>query len=67
MRPHRNERQRERKARFAAPDGIRLVYLPPCIRELQRAKHLWPLLEEPVANRNFETLDALLADQFRSL
>src|SRR5215212_8619129 len=41
---------------LAVPDGIRLVYLPSYSPELQPAEHLWPVLEEPLANRSFETL-----------
>ena len=39
-----------------SPDGIRLVYLPPYSPELQPAEHLWPVLDEPLANRHFATL-----------
>ena len=28
-------------------------------REVQPAEHLWPLVDEPVANRHFETLEEL--------
>jgi transposase len=38
------------------PDGIRLVYLPRYSPELQPAEHLWPVLDEPLVNRYFETL-----------
>ena len=41
---------------LAVPDGIRLVYLPPYSPELQPAEHLWPVLDEPLANRYFATL-----------
>src|SRR3954469_2076206 len=41
---------------LAVPDGIRPVYLPPYSPELQPAEHLWPVLDEPLANRYFETL-----------
>jgi transposase len=41
---------------LAVPDGIRLVYLPPYSPELQPAEHLWPVLDEPLANRHFATL-----------
>src|SRR3954447_15620655 len=37
-------------------DGIRPVYLPPYSPELQPAEHLWPVLDEPLANRHFPTL-----------
>jgi hypothetical protein len=42
---------------LAVPDGIRLVYLPRYYPpELQPAQHLWPVLDEPLANRYFATL-----------
>src|SRR3954451_16015581 len=43
-------------ANLAVPDGIRLVYLPSYSPELQPAEHLWPVLDEPLANRHFATL-----------
>jgi transposase len=42
---------------LAVPDGIRLVYLPRYSPELQPAECLWPLLDEPLVNRHFATLD----------
>jgi transposase len=44
---------------LVVPDGIRLVYLPRYSPELQPAEHLWPVLDEPLANRYFETLTDL--------
>jgi transposase len=41
---------------LAVPDGIRPVYLPPYSPELQPAEHLWPVLDEPLANQYFATL-----------
>jgi transposase len=41
------------------PDGISLVFLPPYLPELQPAKHLWPLVNEPVVNRHIASLDEL--------
>lgn len=41
------------------PDGIHLALLPPSSPELQPAEHLWPLVNESVANQHFETLDLL--------
>lgn len=41
------------------PEGIRLVYLPPYSPELQPAETLWVHVDEPIANRHFETLDDL--------
>ena len=51
-------------------DGITLVFLPPYSPELQPAEHLWPLVDEPVANRHFATLDdldAVVAERCRRL
>jgi len=41
------------------PDGIHLVFLPPYSPELQPAERLWPLTNEALANRRFETLNEL--------
>ena len=41
------------------PDGIHLVFLPPYSPELQPCERLWPLSNEAIANRRFETLDEL--------
>jgi hypothetical protein len=41
------------------PDGLHLVPLPPYSPELQPAERLWPLVDEPLANRAFDTLAAL--------
>ena len=46
---------------LALPDGIDLVFLPAYSPELQPAERLWPLVDEPVANRAFPNLDALEA------
>jgi transposase len=55
---------------LAVPDGIKLVYLPPYSPELQPAECLWPLVDEPLVNRYFETLadlDATVAERCRRL
>src|SRR5204863_4430031 len=44
---------------LVVPDGIRPVYLPPYSPELQPAEHLWPVLDEPLANHYFATLAEL--------
>jgi transposase len=52
------------------PDGIELVFLPAYSPELQPAERLWPLVDEPIANRAFPDLDALeavLVDRCRAL
>ena len=41
------------------PEGIHLVLMPSHSPELQPAERLWPLTNEPVANRTFETLNDL--------
>ena len=43
------------------PPGVDLVFLPAYSPELPPAERLWPLVDEPVANRAFPDLDALEA------
>jgi len=55
---------------LALPAGIDLVPLPPYSPELQPAERLWPLVNEPVANRTFADLDvleAVLVERCRTL
>jgi transposase len=55
---------------LVVPEGISLVFLPPYSPELQPAEHLWPLVDEPVANRHFATLadlEAVIAERCRRL
>jgi transposase len=55
---------------LVVPEGLRLVYLPSYSPELQPAEHLWPVLDEPLANPYFETLADLeraVADRCRGL
>lgn len=52
------------------PAGVDLVRLPSLSPELQPAERLWPLLNEPVANRtlaDLDALEALLVDRCRTL
>lgn len=44
---------------LVVPEGITLVPLPPYSPELQPAEHLWALIDEPVANRIFYSLEEL--------
>ena len=46
-------------ARLTLPEGIHLVFLPPYSPEVQPAERLWPLSNEPLANRVFTSLDEL--------
>ena len=51
---------------LTVPEGIRLVYLPPYSPELQPAECLWPVLDEPLANKHFATiqdLDGVVAER----
>lgn len=43
------------------PEGISFCFLPPYTPELQPAERLWPLVDEAVANKPFDTLDELTA------
>jgi hypothetical protein len=57
-------------AQVAVPPGLHLVPLPPYSPELQPAERLWPLTNEPLANRTFATLaelDAVLDDRCADL
>jgi DDE superfamily endonuclease len=59
-----------RSPHLPLPDGIELVFLPAYSPELQPAERLWPLVDEPIANRAWADLDALeavLVDRCRTL
>ncbi len=47
--------------RLTIPEGLHLLFLPPKSPELQPAERLWPLTNEAIANRSFESLDELEA------
>ena len=52
------------------PEGITLVFLLPYSPELQPAERLWPLVDEPVANKHFATLadlEDVLAERCKRL
>ncbi|MBA2287595.1 MAG: IS630 family transposase [Ktedonobacteraceae bacterium] len=48
-----------KSASLSLPSGIHLLFLPPYSPEVQPAERLWPLSNEPLANRVFPSLDAL--------
>ncbi len=48
-----------RSQRLQVPEGIHLEFLPPYSPELQPAERLWPLVDEPLVNRAFDSLDVL--------
>jgi hypothetical protein len=41
------------------PEGLRLTFLPPYSPELQPAERLWPLTDEAIANKAFDSLEEL--------
>jgi transposase len=41
------------------PEGLHLEFLPAYSPELQPAERLWPILDEPIANRAFEKIEEL--------
>lgn len=45
--------------RDEVPAHIHLVYLPAYSPELQPCERVWPLMNEAIANRGFEDIDAL--------
>jgi DDE superfamily endonuclease len=48
---------------LVVPEGMHLLFLPPYVPELQPCERLWPLWNEGVANRQFQTLDDLQTAQ----
>jgi hypothetical protein len=44
---------------LVVPGNVRLRHLPACTPELQPAEHLWPLVREGMANRDFGSLVVL--------
>lgn len=45
--------------KLQVPDGIHLLPLPPYSPELQPAERLWPLVNEPLVNQAFASIDAV--------
>ncbi|MGH2478735.1 MAG: IS630 family transposase [Ktedonobacteraceae bacterium] len=48
-----------KSASLSLPQDIQLLFLPPYSPEIQPAERLWPLSNEPLANRVFTSLDEL--------
>ncbi len=46
-----------RSQKVKIPSGMMVEYLPPYSPELQPAERLWKLVDEPLVNEYFETLD----------
>ncbi len=41
------------------PEGIKVEFLPPYSPELQPAERLWTLVDEPLVNQYFETIESI--------
>ncbi len=41
------------------PEGIEIEFLPPYSPELQPAERLWKLVDEPLVNQYFETINEI--------
>ncbi len=52
-------RMGHRSQKVKIPSGIRLEFLPPYSPELQPAERLWTLVDEPLVNEHFETIDEI--------
>lgn len=48
-----------RSEKVVIPEGLHLLFLPPYSPELQPAERLWALVDEPLVNHSFDTLDQL--------
>lgn len=48
-----------RSEKVQVPEGIIIEFLPPYSPELQPAERLWTLVDEPLVNQYFETIDEL--------
>ena len=48
---------RSKKAHI--PEGITIEFLPPYSPELQPAERLWTLVDEPLVNEHFETINEI--------
>lgn len=47
--------------KLTLPEGLDLIFLPPSSPELQPAERLWRLVDAPVVNQSFASLDELEA------
>lgn len=53
------ERSGHTSKALKVPEGIHLEFLPSYSPELQPAERLWPLTNEPIVNRSFDTIEEL--------
>src|SRR3982750_719589 len=70
LRSHRNQPKCQENQCSRRETPAVSVQVEPYSPELQPAEHLWPILDEPLANQHFETLADLeraIADRCRVL
>lgn len=48
-----------RSHKVEVPESITIEFLPPYSPELQPAERLWSLVDEPLVNQYFETIDEI--------
>lgn len=48
-----------RSKKAIIPEGIEIEFLPPYSPELQPAERLWQLVDEPLVNQYFETVNEI--------
>ena len=48
-----------RSKKAIVPSGIEIEFLPPYSPELQPAERLWQLVDEPLINQYFETINEI--------
>ena len=48
-----------RSKKAIIPEGIEIDFLPPYSPELQPAERLWQLVDEPLVNQYFETINEI--------
>jgi transposase len=48
-----------RSKKAVVPEGIEIEFLPPYSPELQPAERLWELVDEPLVNQYFETINEI--------
>ena len=48
-----------RSKKVEVTEGIIVEFLPPYSPDLQPAERLWSLVDEPLVNQNFETIDEI--------
>ncbi|MFM2312685.1 MAG: hypothetical protein RLZZ04_1961 [Cyanobacteriota bacterium] len=48
-----------RSKKAVIPEEIKLEFLPPYSPELQPAERLWSLVDEPLVNQHFQTIDEI--------